>query len=447
MGYIEEFMEFLSIPSIGTMPEYKKDTLKAAEWLRARMEKAGIKDTAVVPTKGQPTVYGYVPARTPGAKTVLIYGHYDVQPPDPLDLWVSPPFKPEIRDGKIFARGASDNKGGVFAGLAAVEGMIQAGGPPVNIKFLYEGEEESGSPNVESLLKEHKDMFSADLAISVDGGGGDPGVPVVSTGSKGICGIEIEVTGAERDLHSGQAGQIVNNPLNALCAIVASMKYPDGKIAVKGFYDDVVAISPEEKKAFAQVPGMDTESLKKAYGAPDLFGESDYTPVERAFARPTLDLNGMWGGFMGNGLKTVIPSKAYCKITCRLVHNQDPKKIVELLVAHVKANTPKGVTVKATPYGMGVKAYLIPYEHAAVQACIRVKRDAYKREPIIVRSGGTLPISRIFLENTGAYLIAFATQSSDERVHAPNEFFRVDEFELMRTGLPLFMEEIARTMK
>lgn len=445
MNYIEEFLEFLSIPSVSTLPEYKNDIARAADWLKQRMERAGIQDVEIIPTNGHPTVYGMVRAKNPGAPTILLYGHYDVQPPDPLNEWVSPPFKPEVRDGKIFARGAADNKGGVFAAIAAVEGMLQAGESPVNLKFLWEGEEEMGSPNVAGVLEAHRDLFAADLAVSVDGGGFEPGTPAVSTGSRGICGVEIEVTGASSDLHSGQAGGVVNNPLNALAAIVASMKFPDGKIAVEGFYDDVVPLTAEEREAFARVP-INDESLKKATGVPDLFGETGYTAVERMFARPTLDVNGMWGGFQGVGVKTVIPAKAFCKITCRLVADQDPARICELIAAHVKKHTPRGVTAKVTPYPMGVKAYSIPLTHPAIGALIRTQKELYGKDPIIIRSGGTLPVSRMFLDILGSYLLFFGTASSDENVHAPNEFFRVEEFERLRVGLPKLLGELARVL-
>jgi acetylornithine deacetylase/succinyl-diaminopimelate desuccinylase-like protein len=446
MGYIEEFLEFLSIPSVGTMPEFKQDTLRAAEWLRKRMAQAGIQDTRVLSTKGQPTVYGKVEAKTPGAPTVLIYGHYDVQPPDPLDQWLSPPFKPEIRDGKIFARGAADNKGGVFAAVAAVEGMVRGGGSPVNLKFFFEGEEESGSPNAPALIAENKELFAADLAVSVDGGGLGPKTPVATTGSKGICGLEIEVTGPASDMHSGQGGGVVNNPLNALAAIVASMKHPDGKIAVQGFYDDVIPLTQAEREAFAKAP-INDETLKKATGVPELFGESGYTAVERMFGRPTLDLNGMWGGFQGTGTKTVIPSKAFCKITCRLVADQDPRKIVDLIEEHIKKHTPRGVTAKVTRGGMGVKAYLIPHTHPAIGALIKTQKEIYGTDPAVIRLGGTLPVSRMFLDTLGCYLIFFGASSADENVHAPNEFFRVEEFETLRTGLPVLLGELAKVLK
>ena len=409
------------------------------------MQRAGIQDVQIIETPGHPSIYGRVSAQNPKSPTVLIYGHYDVQPPDPLDRWISPPFSPEIRDGKIFARGAADNKGGVFAAVTAVENMIASGGPPLNLKFLFEGEEEMASPNIESLIRSNSEILRADLVVSVDGAGLEPDVPVLSTGSKGICGVEIEVTAASTDLHSGLAGGLVHNPLHALSGIVASMKHPDGKVAISGFYDDVVPLSQQERDAFGKVPITEKDFLAST-GAPELFGECDFTALERVFARPTLDVNGMWGGFTGDGLKTVVPAKAYCKITCRLVSDQEPSKITDLVAQHVQTHTPKGVFSKVTPYKMGVKAYLLPLRHPAVGAQVRALREVYGREPVIMRSGGTLPVSRVFLDVLGAYLVTFSTASADANVHAPNEFFRVQEFEKLRQGLPVLLRELAQVL-
>lgn len=445
MSYLDEFLEFLAIPSVSTLPENKKDIEHAAKWLAERMKKAGVEDVRIIQTAGHPTIYGMVRAESSDAPTILLYGHYDVQPPDPLEGWLSPPFEPEIRDGKIYARGASDDKGGVFGAVVAIETMLKNGPSPLNIKFFFEGEEETGSPNALQTLKTHKELFAADVTLSVDGGGFSPESPSVGTGTKGICGVEIEVSGPATDLHSGQAGQVVNNPLNALAEIIASMKHPDGKIAVEGFYDSVIPLTPEEREAFKSVPITD-EDLKRAHGVIDLYGESDYTAIERAFARPTLDVNGMWGGFQGAGTKTVIPSKAFCKITCRLVLDQEPKRICELIEEHVKRHTPKGVTAKVTAYPMGVKAYLIPLDHPAIKAQLKVLREVYAKEPVIVRSGGTLPVARMFLDTLDSHLIAFGAGGPGNGVHAPNEFLRLEEFERFQKTLPLMFQELARAL-
>lgn len=441
MDYIQEFLEFLSIPSVSALPSHKDDMVRAAEWLKARMIRAGIGDVQVIPTQGHPVVYGYAKAKDASAPTVIMYGHYDTQPADPLSEWHSEPFKPEVRDGKIYARGAADDKGGVFPTVVAVEEMLKSEGLPVNMKFLFEGEEEIGSPNLKTLLVEKKDLLAADLAISVDGGMYSREIPSVTTGSRGLSAIQIDVTGPRQDLHSGGAGGAIQNPLNALAQIIASMKGPDGKILVQGFYDDVAQLSPEERKAFAAVP-FDAEAIRIQAGVPELFGEEGFTVPERLWARPTLDVNGIWGGFQGEGIKTIIPARASCKITCRLVPNQEPDKICALLEAHVRAHTPKGVTVKVTVFPGNSKPYVVPNDHPVLPVMAKTLKEMYGREPVTVRLGGTLPIARAFLDTLGIYLVFFATSSPDENVHGPNEFFRVEEFERLRTGLPVLLREI-----
>lgn len=442
MSYIDEYLEFLSIPSVSALPEHKKDIQRAAEWLKARMERAGIEEAQVIPTKGHPVVYGHARSRRPNAKTIVIYGHYDTQPADPLDEWRSGPFQPEIRDGKVFARGAADDKGGVFPAIVAVEDMLKSGDLPVNVKFLFEGEEEIGSPSLKELLSQRKDLFAADLAVSVDGGMYSRDIPSITTGSRGLAAIQIDVRGPRQDLHSGGAGGAVNNPINALAEIIASMKAPDGRILVEGFYDDVAELTPEERKAFASVP-FDEEALRNQAGVPDLFGEAGYSVKERLWARPTLDVNGIWGGFQGEGIKTIIPARASCKITCRLVPNQEPQKICELLEAHVRTHVPKGVTATVTAFPGSSRPYVIPGSHPVLPIMAKVLKEVYGREPVTVRLGGTLPIARAFLDILGTYLVFFATSSPDENVHGPNEFYRLEEFERLRSALPVLLREIS----
>ncbi|HHY76264.1 MAG TPA: dipeptidase [Firmicutes bacterium] len=446
MSYIDEFLEFLSIPSVSALPEHKPDMERAAQWLKARMERAGIKDVRVFPTGGHPVVYGIAEAKEPGAPTVLIYGHYDTQPADPLDEWVTGPFEPEIRDGKIFARGAADDKGGVFPAIVAVEKALQGEGLPVNVKFLFEGEEEIGSPNLKAFMAENKDLLRCDLVVSVDGGMYSREIPSITTGSRGLCGVQIEVQGPKQDLHSGGAGGAVNNPLIALAQIIASMKDLDGKVLVEGFYDDVVELTPAEREAFAKVP-VDEEAYKELAGVPELFGEPGYTVTERLWARPTLDVVGIWGGFQGEGIKTIIPARAACKITCRLVPNQEPDRIVELLTRHVENHTPRGVRVKVTAFPGNSRPYVIPQDHPVLGVMARVLKDLYGREPVTVRLGGTLPIARTFLDVLGTYLVFFATSSPDENVHGPNEFFRIEEFERLVEGLPVLLKELAGVLR
>jgi acetylornithine deacetylase/succinyl-diaminopimelate desuccinylase-like protein len=442
MSYIGEFLEFLSIPSVSALPEHKPDIERAAQWLKARMQRAGIQDVRVIPTGGHPIVYGWAGAEDPGAPTVMIYGHYDTQPADPLDEWVTEPFKPEIRDGKVFARGAADDKGGVFPAIVAVEKALRGDGLPVNVKFLFEGEEEIGSPNLKDFLVDNKELLQCDLVVSVDGGMYSREIPSLTTGSRGLCGIQIEVQGPRQDLHSGGAGGAVNNPLIALAQIIASMKDRDGKILVDGFYDDVLELTEAEREAFAKVP-FDEDEYKERSGVPELFGEPGFTVAERLWARPTLDVVGMWGGFQGEGIKTIIPARAACKITCRLVPHQEPDKIVELLKKHVKKCAPPGVRVKVTAFPGNSRPYVIPQDHPVIPVMSKVLKGLYGREPVTVRLGGTLPVARTFLDILGTYLVFFATSSPDENVHGPNEFFRLEEFERLVDGLPVLFKELS----
>jgi acetylornithine deacetylase/succinyl-diaminopimelate desuccinylase-like protein len=442
MSYIDEFLEFLSIPSVSALPEHKPDIERAALWLKARMERAGFQDVQVIPTGGHPIVYGRAVARDPGAPTVLIYGHYDTQPADPLDEWVTEPFKPEIRDGKVFARGAADDKGGVLPAIAAVEKALQGDGLPVNVKFLFEGEEEIGSPNLKAFLADKKDLLRCDLVVSVDGGMYSREVPSLTTGSRGLCGIQIDVQGPRQDLHSGSAGGAVNNPLIALSQIIESMKDREGQVLVKGFYDDVAELTGAEREAFAKTP-FDEDEYKARTGVPELFGEPCFTVAERMWARPTLDVVGMWGGFQGEGVKTIIPAKASCKITCRLVPHQEPDAIVALLTEHVEKHTPPGVRVNVTAFPGNSRPYVIPLDHPVMPVMSKVLRDLYGREPVTVRLGGTLPVARAFLDILGTYLVFFATSSPDENVHGPNEFYRLEEFEKLVDGLPVLLKELS----
>jgi acetylornithine deacetylase/succinyl-diaminopimelate desuccinylase-like protein len=442
MGYIEEFLEFLSIPSVSALPEHKEDILNAARWLKDRMERAGIKDVQIIPTKGHPVVYGRADSRDPGAPTVLIYGHYDTQPADPLDEWTSEPFKPEVRDGKIYARGAADNKGGVFPAIVATERALNGDGLPVNVKFLFEGEEEVGSPSLKELLAAQKELFQCDLVVSVDGGMYSREIPSITTGSRGLCGVEIEVKGPKQDLHSGGAGGAVNNPLIALSQIIASMKSEDGKVLVDGFYDSVVELTPDEREALLRTPFDEKEVADRA-GVPELFGEPGFTVAERLWARPTLDVVGIWGGFQGEGIKTIIPAKASCKITCRLVANQEPDQIVELLKKHVEKHVPKGVRATVTAFPGNSRPYVVPSDNPVLPVMSKVLKEMYGRDPVTVRLGGTLPIARAFLDILGTYLVFFATSSPDENVHGPNEFYRVEEFDRLVNGLPMLLKELA----
>ena len=446
LDYISDFVEFLSIPSVSALSRHRDDVERAALWVSQRMQRAGVPEVRILSTAGHPVVYGMVSSGRTGAPTVLLYGHYDTQPPDPLDEWKSPPFEPAVRDDRIYARGAADDKGGVYGAILATEDVIKAGGPPVNLKFLFEGEEEIGSPNLKDLLVKQKDLFACDLVISVDGGMFTREIPSLTTGSRGLVALQIDVKGPRADVHSGSHGGAINNPVNALCQIVASMKDADGRITVKGFFDNVREISDSERKSFSRVP-FDEEQYRASVGVPELFGEPGYGVIERLWSRPTLDCSGIWGGFQGEGVKTIIPSKASCKITCRLVPDQEPEEIARALEHHIRQHAPRGVTVGVTVFPGNSRPYVIPPDHAALPILSRVLTRLYGREPVEVRLGGTIPIARTFLDLLGSYLVFFATSSPDENVHSPNEFYRVDELEKLRKGLPELWMELAQSYR
>ncbi len=443
--HLDEFLEFLSIPSISALPANKPDVMRAAVWLGERMKRAGIDGVEVILTKGHPVVFGRKEAPVPDAPTVLIYGHYDTQPADPLDEWTSEPFKPEVRDGKIYARGAADDKGGVFPAVLAAEEVIGRGELTVNLKFLFEGEEEIGSPNLKDLLQARKDDFKSDIVISVDGGMYSREIPSLTVGCRGLAAVQIEVSGPRTDVHSGQGG-LVANPIQALAQILAGMKGPDGKILVEDFYEDVAAPTAQEKEDMAKVP-FDEDGVRNQAGVPSLFGEAGYSPVERVWVRPTLDANGIWGGFQGEGIKTIIPSRASCKITCRLVPHQEPEKICKLIEEHVKRNVPSGVTVSVKSFPGSSRPYVVPSDHPVLPVMTKVLKGLFGKDPVMTRLGGTLPIARAFLDILDTYLVFFAMSSPDSGAHGPNEFFRVEEFDRLKTGLPILWAELGKALK
>lgn len=445
MGYIDEFIEFLSIPSISAIPEHKPDLAEASRWLKQRMIRAGIDDVQIIETKGHPVVFGRKSAQTQDnskAPTVLIYGHYDTQPADPLDEWHSPPFEPQVKDGKIFARGASDDKGGIYPAVLAAEEAIKENSLPVNLKFLFEGEEEIGSPSLKEILDEHRELFACDIVLSVDGGMFSREIPSITTGSRGLAAIQVEVTGPYADVHSGSGGGVIQNPVQALAEILTGLKDKEGRILVKGFYDDVAEVSPAEREQFEQVP-LDEEAIRDRLGVPGLFGEPGYSLAERMWTRPSLDANGIWGGFQGEGIKTIIPAKAGCKITCRLVPHQDPEVICALLEDHIKHSVPPGVRVTVKVFPGNSKPYVIPESHPVLPVMADVLGELFGREPVKVRLGGTLPIAAAFLDILGTYLFFFAMSGPDTNVHAPNEFIRIDDLDRLRRGLRMFWSRYA----
>jgi acetylornithine deacetylase/succinyl-diaminopimelate desuccinylase-like protein len=442
--YVDELRQFVSIPSIGALPEHAGDVQRAAEWVVARMTAAGLEGARVMPTAGHPCAYGEW-LHAAGQPTVLIYGHFDVQPADPLDLWATPPFDPSIREGRLYGRGASDDKGNMLAPILAIEAVLRSAGQlPLNVKCFFEGQEEIGSPQTPDLVAANRDLLSCDLVLNADVSQWSETEAALLLGLRGICGIEIDIQSSATDLHSGIFGGAVQNPLHALAELIASTHTPDGRIAVPGFYDDVVTLTPEERAQIAAVP-LDEAAYKRQIGVDELYGEEGYTTLERVWVRPTLEVNGMWGGFQGEGTKTVLPREAHAKITCRLVPNQEPTKIVELLQEHVRRHTPRGVRISVRPPMTTARPYLVPVDDPGNVAVRAVLTELYGREPYHVRMGGSVPICEVFLRYLGVYTIGFGFILEDEQLHAPNEFFRLSSFYRAQEAYVGILYKIAET--
>jgi acetylornithine deacetylase/succinyl-diaminopimelate desuccinylase-like protein len=427
--YVRELSDFLRIPSISSLSEHADDVQRAGEWVAQRLRKAGMDAVEVMPTGGHPVVYGQW-LQAPGKPTVLIYGHFDVQPADPLELWTTPPFEPEIRDERIYARGASDNKGNMLSPIIAVEALLRTDGTlPLNVKFLFEGQEEIGSPQLAEFLKNNRELFACDLILNADSGQWSDDQPSLLTSLRGLCGLQVDVTGADSDLHSGMYGGAVQNPIHALIQVLNSMRGSDGRILIEGFYDKVRMLSDAEKTQINSIPFNKSEFMN-GIGVTELFGEAGFSDLERIWTRPTLELNGIWGGFQGEGLKTVLPNKAHAKITCRLVADQDPERIYGLIEAHIRKNIPAGVTVAITPVESNANPYLMPADLPGSLAAIEVLSELYGKKPLFTREGGSVPILSLLLEHLGTYATCFGFAMNDEKFHAPDEFFRLKSFEL-----------------
>jgi acetylornithine deacetylase/succinyl-diaminopimelate desuccinylase-like protein len=441
--FIEEMLDFLRIPSISSLPENAADVRKAGEWVMQRMQTAGIENIEMMETGGHPVVYGDW-LHAPGKPTVMVYGHFDVQPVDPIHLWDSPPFEPTIKDGSVYARGSNDDKGNMLVPILAVEALLRSEGKlPINLKFFFEGQEEIGSPTLPPFVKKHKKKFACDMVISADGGQWSDDQPELAVGLRGLCAIQINVTGPNRDVHSGMYGGAIQNPIHALVRLLDSMRSPDGTILVEGFYDNVRVLSAEERKQIARIPYNEKE-YKAALNLNGLFGEPGYTTRERIWARPTLEINGIWGGFQGAGTKTVIPSEAHAKITCRLVADQEPAKIVKLLQAHIKQHTPPGARVTVEVRESASDPYLMPADHPGNQAARAVHLELYGKEPYYARSGGTIPVCGLFHKNLGAYTVNFGFALPDERQHSPNEFYRLHNFARGQKAYCMLLQRLAQ---
>ena len=417
--HVAELSEFLSIPSVSGDPARRGAMREAAEWIAGQLSFANGRS---VDTAGHPVVVGEW-LGAPGAPTILVYGHYDVQPPGDESAWTTPPFAPAVRDGRIYARGATDDKGPLFVPLKVAEAFVaETGGLPLNVRFFFEGEEEIGSPSLPGFLREHPHVVAADLVVSADGAMWRATEPSVTVAAKGVLAVEIVVTGPAADLHSGRHGGAVENPLHALGRIVAGLHAPEGGVAVPGFYDGVVPLAAADREALARIP-FDEERYRAQVGAPALHGEPGYTTLERLWTRPTLDVNSIEGG----GRFTVIPSTARAYVTCRLVPDQDPETVVEAISRHVLASSPPGVEVAVEGLPGGVPAYAIPADHPAVLAAAQALRTVYPgSEPLLVRMGGSLPAAAMFDRLLGLKTLFFSFSTSDENLHAPDEFFRLD---------------------
>jgi acetylornithine deacetylase/succinyl-diaminopimelate desuccinylase-like protein len=439
---LDELNELLRIPSISSLPEHAPDVQRAAEWTAERLKAARIQNVEILPTGGHPVVYGdWLHAH--GRPTVLIYGHFDVQPVDPIDLWTVPPFEPQQRDGRIYARGASDMKANLLMTILSVEALLQDGRLPVNVKFFLEGQEEIGSPQLPSFITQQRDRFACDVVLSADGTQWAEDQPSLLVGLKGGCGLQIDVRGAKSDLHSGLYGGAIANPIHALVRVLDSMRSPDGAIQVEGFFDQVVPLTADDHRAIGEVP-FDEATYKAEIDVDDVFGEPGYTTLERAWARPTLEVNGIWGGFQGEGVKTVLPSAAHAKITCRLVPDQDPNAIVEAISRHVRRNTPPGVRVEVTPLPFVARPYLIARDHWANAVADKVLTDEYGKHPYYTRLGGSVPVAELFLTLLDAYTVSFGFGLNDENMHAPDEFVRIASFDRGQRAWLRLLEELGK---
>ncbi len=430
-SYLNELIEFASIPSVSTDPAFKADMVRASGWVAARLERAGVPLVEILETAGHSVVYAEWLA-APGAPTILIYGHYDVQPADPLEKWHSTPFEPEVRlvDGeqRLYARGVSDDKGPMLIPILVAEAFAKtAGKPPVNLKFLLEGEEEVGSQHLEALVHEHAARLGADFVLSADGAMWRAGVSSVNISSRGLVSLELTLIGASKDLHSGRHGGGIHNPISALAKLVSSLHDAQGRVAVNGFYDRVTELSSAELSAIATIPFGDAAYLE-SISAASTFGEPGYTTLERQWTRPTLELNGIWGGYTGPGGKTVIPSQASAKISCRLVPDQQPDEVLALVVKHLETYCPPGVRLEIKPDSHGAFPYAIPSDHPGLELARRVLRELDGREPLEARMGGTLPIAESFKRLLKLEMVFFSFSTGDEDFHAPNEFFRLERF-------------------
>lgn len=440
--FLNELFELIRIPSISSLAEHKQDMYACAEKWKDILLKAGADRAEVYETEGHPVTYGEK-IINPALPTVLVYAHMDVMPVDPIDLWKTDPFEPVVKDGKIWARGADDDKGQGFMHAKAFEYLVQSGKLPCNVKFMIEGEEEIGSPSLPKFCRDHKDMLKADVILVSDTSMIAPDIPSITTGLRGLAYWEVEVTGPCRDLHSGLFGGAVANPINVLAKMITRMVDDKGQITIPGFYDDVLVVSPEERKKMAEAP-FNLDNYKKAICIDDVFGEDGYTTNERTGIRPTFDVCGIWGGYTGEGSKTVLPSKAYAKISCRLVPNQQHQKIAELFKKHFESIAPEYVKVEVTSLHGG-PAYVCPIDLPAYKAAEKAYTEVYGKTPVPFRSGGSIPIIATFEEILGIKSVLMGFGLEADAIHSPNENYPLEQFFNGITTIPLFYKYFAES--
>lgn len=424
--YLAELKTFLAIPSVSSQSNHNGDTRRCAEWIADHLRTIGMKNVQIMPTPGHPVVYSEW-LEAPGAPTVLFYGHYDVQPVDPLNLWTSPPFEMTIRGENIYARGSADDKGQVFIHFKGIEALMKETGKlPVNLKILIEGEEEVGSANLENFVKQNTTLLKSDLVLISDSSMFAKNVPSICYALRGLSYLEIEVTGPNRDLHSGSFGGSVHNPIQALSEMIASLHDKNGKVTIPGFYNKVRPLSKAERTAFAKLPFKEKEYAKEL-GVKELYGEKGFTSLERVWARPTLECNGIWGGYIGEGAKTVLPAKAFAKISCRLVPDQDSAGIAKMVEKHLKKIAPKTIQIEVRNLHGG-EAAITPINSPGVQAAIEALEKGFGKKPLFQREGGSIPIVVQFKELLGLDTVLLGFGLPDENAHSPNEFMNINHF-------------------
>jgi acetylornithine deacetylase/succinyl-diaminopimelate desuccinylase-like protein len=440
---LESLKEFLRIPSVSTLHEHAPDMQRAAAWLADTLRRAGIEHVEVADTGGHPVVYGdWLHAE--GAPTLIVYGHYDVQPVDPIDQWESPPFEPVVLADRVVARGAADDKGQIHAHAMAATWMLASRGAlPVNVRYVFEGEEESTSVHLDTWLANNRDRLAADAVIISDTGFFEGNLPAITIGLRGMMYVQVDVVLSPVDLHSGSYGGVVSNPAVALAQIVTALKGPDGRIRIPGFYDDVRALSDAENAALAELP-FDEERFRADTHVPALVGEAGYSTLERKGARPTLDVNGIWGGFQGEGSKTIIPGDAHAKISCRLVADQEPDDIFAKFDAYVAEVAPPGVTVSVQYLGGG-RPFVTPIDHPVTQAAARALEATYGRPPVYTREGGSIPVAASFASILGLPVVLEGFTQPHEQAHAPNEWLSIENYDNAIRAIVATFDEVAAT--